>query len=85
MKDPDTLMELIHREKERKISVRLEQLAEEFSEQLEVQRRKLEEDYGGLSIFYILGVYKTLFDIAAAFLLYSEEEYQLHGEFVRQD
>ena len=56
MKDPDTLMELIHREKERKISVRLEQLAEEFSEQLEVQRRKLEEDYVGLSIIYILEV-----------------------------
>ena len=51
MKDPESLMELIHREKKRKISVRLEQMAEEFNEQLELQREKLEEDYVGLSIF----------------------------------
>ena len=53
MNDPETLMELIHREKKRKISVRLEQMAAEFSEQLEVQREKLKEDYVGFSVFYI--------------------------------
>ena len=56
MKDPESLMELIHREKKRKISVRLEQMEEEFSEQLELQRERLEADYVGLRIFYFLGV-----------------------------
>ena len=49
MNDPETLMELIHRETERKISVRLEQMMEDFSEQLEVQREKLKEDFVGFS------------------------------------
>ena len=52
-KDPDTLMELIQREMERKIAVRLEQMAGEFSQQLEVQREKLKENYVGFSVFYI--------------------------------
>ena len=42
-------MDLIQRETERKISVRLEQMMEEFSEQLEVQREKLKEDFVGFS------------------------------------
>ena len=53
-KDPETLMELIQREMERKIAVRLDQMAGEFSEQLEVQREKLKDDFVGFSVFLIL-------------------------------
>ena len=45
MTEPETLMEMIDREMERKISVRLNHLLEEFSEKLEVQRQELKEDF----------------------------------------
>ena len=47
------MMALINRERERKISVSLEQMAEEFMDQLELQRKRLEEDYVGFSRCYI--------------------------------
>ena len=53
--DPEAVMKMIHREKERKISVRLEQMLEEFREQLEVKREKLEDDYVGFQdIFHLV-------------------------------
>ena len=56
MKDPETLMARIKQEKERKIALRLEKMLEDFREQLEVQRKKLKEDYVGSRIFSIAPV-----------------------------
>ena len=51
-----TLMARIKQEKERKIALRLEKMLEDFREQLEVQRKKLKEDYVGSRIFSIAPV-----------------------------
>ena len=56
LKDPETLMARIKQEKERKIALRLEKMLEDFREQLEVQRKKLKEDYVGSRIFSIAPV-----------------------------
>ena len=57
MKDPEAVMKMIHREKERKISDRLEQMLEQVREQLEVQREKLEHDFVGFQdIFHLVGL-----------------------------
>ena len=69
MKDPETLMELIQREMDRKIAVRLDQMAGEFSEQLEVQREKLEHDFVGFQdIFHLVGlIFPLLFSRTSIF------------------
>ena len=64
MTEPETLMEMIDREMERKISVRLDHLLEEFSEKLEVQRRKLVEDFVGFGNFTSSGFNIFLFRIS---------------------
>ena len=51
-----SLMARIKQEKERKIALRLEKMLEDFREQLEVQRKKLKEDYVGSRIFSIAPV-----------------------------
>ena len=55
------MMKMIQREMERKISVRLDHLLEEFSEKLEVQRRELVEDYVGFGKFTSSGFNIFLF------------------------